>query len=618
MSEALARALDLHRAGRVGAAILLYQDLLRSNPRSPDALHLLGVALHQIGRPERAPELIRAAIALRPEAQELHNNLGLVLRDLGRLREALASFEEAARLLPHHPEATLNIARIQNRLGRPAEALVKIASLGPFQPGNADFWLTRGTAQRGLGDPGAALIDLSRSVRCAPGRSEPWLQRGATLLALERWQAAERDLRHALVLAPGLGEAWSFLGYRDMAGIALDAAEHRFRRALLLAPNELSAVAGLAEVRFAAGDAAAAVSVGARVCGNERADPHYRFRHGIHRLAAGDLETGWREYDRIYHRSDAIRRNGLPRRWDGGSLSGRRLLVCAEQGVGDELLFTAHLEALVDEAGDVLLECDPRLVGLFRRSFPKVLVHAYDRGRHLGRPAHRYGWVPPDRRPDVYAEAGLAFARRHRSVAEAEALARPWLVPDPDRLAAMRAWLDGLGPEPKIGFSWRSRVLTGVRAPHYPGLATLAPLLRTPGVRFVSLQYGEGWREELAAAGADAVIVPDLDTTADIDGVAALVAGLDLLICPSSTLVWIASGLGQPVWMLYNHPIFLGLGTDRLPGFPSLRGFPKTLAEPWSGPVAAACRALRAWQAGTDPLSASATGPALGTRSPDR
>src|SRR3546814_1072789 len=131
--------------------------------------------------------------------------------------------------------------------------------------------------------------------------------------------------------------------------------------------------------------------------------------------------------------------------------------------------------------------------------------------------------------------------------------------------------------------------LTEMRNAHYPGLAALAPLLAVPGVRFVCLQYGSGWQQELQTAAGPVAVVPGLDTTADLEGVTALVSQLDAVICPSSTLGWVGAGVGVPVWLLYNTPVFLEFGTGRLPGFPSVRPYRKTQAEPW-GPLVARAR----------------------------
>src|SRR3546814_7664818 len=106
---------------------------------------------------------------------------------------------------------------------------------------------------------------------------------------------------------------------------------------------------------------------------------------------------GWADHDALGRKPDAVQRVGGPPRWDGSSLAGRTLLVGADQGVGDELLYASCIPDAIRAAGRVVLECDQRLVGLFRRSFPGAYVHAYDRGGGRSRPVHRYDWIPPAR-----------------------------------------------------------------------------------------------------------------------------------------------------------------------------------------------------------------------------
>src|SRR3546814_7126283 len=88
----------LHQAGRLREAAAIYGQLLKSNPRQPEVLHLLAVAVHQMGDSRAAEPLLRAAIGLNPRAAAYRNNFGMVLRALGRREDAIASFRDAARL----------------------------------------------------------------------------------------------------------------------------------------------------------------------------------------------------------------------------------------------------------------------------------------------------------------------------------------------------------------------------------------------------------------------------------------------------------------------------------------------------------------------------------------
>ena len=64
------------------------------------------------------------------------------------------------------------------------------------------------------------------------------------------------------------------------------------------------------------------------------------------------------------------RRLRVPR-WNRQPLQNKTILVCSEQGVGDELYFSAYLPKLIEISGKVILETDPRLTHLFKESLER-------------------------------------------------------------------------------------------------------------------------------------------------------------------------------------------------------------------------------------------------------
>ena len=68
LSQALDRALVLHRSGRLQEAISAYQELLGTAPNHPDLWHLLGTALIGSHRPEQGVAAIRHALQLQPDS----------------------------------------------------------------------------------------------------------------------------------------------------------------------------------------------------------------------------------------------------------------------------------------------------------------------------------------------------------------------------------------------------------------------------------------------------------------------------------------------------------------------------------------------------------------------
>ena len=127
-----------------------------------------------------------------------------------------------------------------------------------------------------------------------------------------------------------------------------------------------------------------------------------------------------------------------------------------------------------------------------------------------------------------------------------------YLVPDQARVAHWQNRLAALGPGLRVGLSWRSRASRPV-APYYTQLSQWGAVLSLPGIHWINVQYDDYAAELETVAQQWGVRIqhwPDLDTLADLDGVAALMAAVDVVIAPDTTVAQLASGLGVPVWRL--------------------------------------------------------------------
>ena len=135
-------------------------------------------------------------------------------------------------------------------------------------------------------------------------------------------------------------------------------------------------------------------------------------------------------------------------RWDGSSLADKTIVVHAEQGIGDEILFASCVPDLLPLARRCILVCDPRLERLFARSFPQAAVHGHLR---------RKDWSPPELPEpfDVQIPAGSLPLHFRSSPASFPRCAR-FLDVEPGLLAKWCARLAALGSGLKIGVSWRA------------------------------------------------------------------------------------------------------------------------------------------------------------------
>lgn len=592
--EILERATVLQLSGQAEQAIPLYGYLLKSNPNHPDLLYRMGMALHQIGRNDAAAQMIAGAVERRPTDAAYRHALGAVLHAMGRLDDAVAAYEAVLGCDPAYVDTLAVLGGILAAGKRRAEGIAMLRRAVVVAPASDEAWSRIGNHLHAVSDLQTCERIRRRALVSAPGRPEHWVSHALGLMNIEQGDRAMRRFRAAAVIAPAHHEAYNHLAWLQVGRLMVAEARKGFDWARRLRPDLAAAYAGLSEAAFTAGDPREAIRCMRKALEISPGEPHYRFRLGIQLLSIGEMQEGWVSYTYLRRKSDAVLRDPSVPLWDGRASPDTTLFIAADQGVGDELLHACTIADAARDVGRVVVECDQRILPLMRRSFPDAYIHAYHRIGDRNSPEHLYDWVPRDWWPDAYADGVLLMSRYRGSVERADGSARPWLKADPHRVAEMRSKLAELGDGPKIGVAWRSRRLTTFRLAHYPGIGPFEEVFKVPGATYVSLQYGMGWREEIGASAAPVSLIDGLDTTDDIDGVFALVEALDLVICPSSTVGWIAASLGKPVWLLYNTPVFLEYGTDRFPGFPTVRCFRKTQIEPWRPLMREVGRALEA------------------------
>ncbi len=232
--------------------------------------------------------------------------------------------------------------------------------------------------------------------------------------------------------------------------------------------------------------------------------------------------------------------------WDGRPFAGT-LLVAAEQGLGDEILTASMFDDLITLKQRAVIECDPRLLAVFRRSFPAL--EFVPRGTGLLASFVATGDPSTFRKIDA-GDLGYHFRR------DGKFPVRPiWLTPDPDRVASIRArYRKQFGNRLLVGIGWKSfRPKIDEDYEKNIDLVSLSPILIRDDVAGINLQYGDV-ESDIARlkrqTGTDLYCDPEIDASNDIDGQAAQMAALDVVISTSNSAVHLAGALGSPCWLL--------------------------------------------------------------------
>lgn len=339
---------------------------------------------------------------------------------------------------------------------------------------------------------------------------------------------------------------------------------------------------------------------------------HARFGLGIVLLRLGVFPEAWECYEARYDPARipdgplwSLPQADCPQ-WRGEPLHGKSLLVWFEQGYGDMIQFGRYLGALKARgAARITLVCYPALRRLFER------VEAVDRVIGSGKAAtlddalavlgHDY-WTLP-----------MSIARWLQTTPSTIPPAA-YLRPDPELARAWKARLAGL-PGRKVGLVWRGNPEhDNDHNRSLPGLRTLAPLWRLPGLSFVSLQTPvRAMPGQVSPPAPVRLVDPELPLLdlgcelRDFADTAALISQLDLVISVDTATAHVAGALGAPCWVVLPARRTDWRWTragDRTPWYPEgMRLFRQSEAGNWSDVTARVADALRQMTAATGSIA---------------
>ncbi|HTJ92450.1 MAG TPA: tetratricopeptide repeat protein [Pararobbsia sp.] len=602
----LREAYAAHQRGRLAEAERGYLAALQQSPDEVDALHLLGVLRHQQGRHADAVELLRRAVALRPRFAGAHLNLGNAWKALRQFDEAQASYRAALAVQPDFAHAHFNLAntlvtlehheeaiehfeqavRLQpthaaafNNLGNSLAAVHRHeAAAGAFykaiqlQPGYAGAHNNLGLALNALGQHDEALDQFRKALATEPHFTLARFNLGTTLDKLNRSAEAIEPLEHVTRAQPGfapahyaLGNAYANVGRLADAHVSLDTA-------VSIDPSFALAWQDLGTVAYDLGDYAKAGHAFDTATHLRPDLALAQYNRGLVALMCGDFERGFDAYEWRWNVWPRPTVTAPP--WRGGALpeTGNRLLVHAEQGLGDTIQFIRYIPRLVAAGADVVLEVQPPLVKLFAPSAQAWGVELIERG------------AP---RPPVDAECPLLSLPLALGTGAGSIPRNVPYVMAPGLAGGVANTT-----RKRVGIVWSGAIRARRETRAIP-VSALTPLFRVDEIDWVVLQPEVGDDERARLAAWSSISFPtkprDFADTAD------RIAQLDLVVTIDTSVAHLAGAMGRPVWiMLPQGPDWRwGPSADTTPWYPSARLFRQTSAGDWSNVVNEVSAALR-------------------------
>ncbi len=231
------RAVERHRAGRLEDAEMLYRQVLPSDARHADALHLRGVAALQLGRYDEALQLIEDAIVVKPDAAAYRLSLGQVHSAKSRLQEAVAAYRQATELAPDLADAWFGLGIALQAANRQEEAIEAYQRLVALEPDHVEGLHNLASALELCGHLGEAVALYRRALEREPDRAATHNNLSSALYRCGQLEEAIAAGRRALALEPDSTMACNNLGCALTAARQLPEAVDLLRRAIALRPD---------------------------------------------------------------------------------------------------------------------------------------------------------------------------------------------------------------------------------------------------------------------------------------------------------------------------------------------------------------------------------------------
>ena len=531
------------------AATASYDEVLKRKPNHADALNNRGNAYHALLQHARALQDYDTAIALNPAKASFHNNRGLAIKALGDHSLAMGCFQRAIALQPDYALAHFNLGLSLFALRRYQDAAASHDEAIRLMPGHGPFHWGRADALRAAGTYEASLVSYDTALSLEPNNTYIYNNRGLLLHFWGRHHEALADFATAIRLDPSHADAHCNRGMAlEALGQYTDALGH-YDAAIALSPNHAAA----------------------------------HFNHALCDLTLGRFREGWPEHEWRWQTeqlksSELISDKPL---WLGQeSLRGKRILVHAEQGLGDSLQFCRYLPMVAELGATLIVQVQAPLVPLIR-TMPGV-AQVVAQGEVL----------PEFDLHCPFISLPLAFGTTLDTVP----FVPRYVAPSAQKTLA---WQQRIGPRQalRIGLVWAGgphssravqRPVDARRSIHLSKFAGL----NLPGAAFFSLQKGEpavSQLRELEAAGwrGPAILAPTAELN-DFEDTAALVDQLNLVISVDTSVAHLAGALGKPVWLLNRFDTCWRWMTERddSPWYPCMRIFRQPAAGDWESAIA--------------------------------
>ncbi len=495
----LQRILAVSQQGQLSFAIQKVQALLQKYPQWADAWHVLGVLYCRHGQFKQGKQAIQQAIQRQAKQAEYYFNLGNAYKQLGDEIQAINCLQQAV----------------------------------TYQPSYAQAWYNLGISLQTQKNYDGAIHAYQQAIKYQANYRKAYNNLAALYCQQQQYVQAQALYQTLTQLFPEYES-----GYLGLAQIAKEqqdfsTASRYYQQSFAKAKQPFRSYYNCGNLYREQGKFELAIQYYQKALQlkSDYALAHYALACSY--LLFGQWQQGWLEYEWRWRDLNPYRNFNYPR-WQGQDLRNKTVFVWSEQGVGDIVLFAQALFPLSQQAKQMILETDPRLIPIFKQVLPQIhyiptladinTAPKVDYHTPIG---SLYRWYPPKSHPQAYLQANPEQSQYFQQKYQ---------------------HFKGL----KIGIAWHSGN-PDMGEQRSMRLEQWLPMLQQANITWINLQYGNVSQElQQLKQQYQIEIYQDTDVNAleNLEGFLAQINALDLVISIDNSTVHFAAAIGKPVWVL--------------------------------------------------------------------
>jgi tetratricopeptide (TPR) repeat protein len=505
-----------------------------------------------------------------------YSNAGYVLQAKGDLAEAIQYYQKAIRLDPNLADAHYNLANALVESKQFDGAIKCFQEAIQLNPSLLDAHINLGNALQKKGRYDEAIIIYRKALQLSPNHADLYYNLGIALQKITRYDEAVNCYRKSLDLNPDYADVYNNLAFAFQEKSELDEAIRYYRKALDLNPDYADVYCNLASAFQEKGELDEAIRYYRKAI---RLDANHVTAHwnlSLALLASGNYKDGWKEYKWRWKTDFIItsRRAYNQPLWQGENISGRTILLFAEQGFGDTIQFIRYAPLVARLGANVIVDSPKEL-----RSIIKSI-------EGVKQVIWREEWDESDMDIDVRCpllDLPLIFNTTLENIPSQV----PYLTVDYN---LVQKWGDRIKDHEnlklKIGLVYAGSFSKDKPLDRSDSLEIFSPLGKLNNVVFYSLQIGNASIQ--AKNPPDTLKIMDFtDDIYDFSDTAAIIENLDLVISVDTAVAHLAGALGKPVWTLipFTPDWRWLLNRNDSPWYPTMRLFRQPAPGDWGSVI---------------------------------